>query len=488
MKKIKILTIILAIVLITMVSFFGVYTQVQNRMENQIKQYSYAMDIEGTRSVRLALNDETNTIIKDAQGNEVEDTEELTDEQIQEKGYTKEEIPVNSEEVKKVENYKKSKEIIEKRLKLQGLDNYIIKLEENTGDIIVEIKENAQTDSIISNINTVGKFEVIDSETKEVLMNNNDLKEVKVMYGVDGTSGTTIYLNMEFDKEGTKKLKEITSTYKTIEETEENENAEETENENIEETNTTNSTNATNETSTETTEEVEELKDGTEKEKQVTIKIDDSEFTTTSFKKPVENGILQFSMGSSSTDLDSVNETAGRATRIATILNCEAMPVRYEIEENQYIYSDITNEQLQMAEYIALGVIALALIVLIIRYKLLGILGAVSYVGFTSLLMLIVRYTNIVLSIEGFIGIVAILILNYILVNKLLKQDNQNEIYKDFFIKTLPIIILSIVFCFIVWEPISNFGMVMFWGFFLIAIYNMIITNSLVKIKAGKEK
>ena len=183
MKKIKTLTIILAIALVTMVSFFGVYVQVQNRMEDKTKPYSYAMDIEGTRNVRLVLNDEKDTIIKDAEGKEVEETEELTDEQIQEKGYTKEEVPINSDDVKKPENYKKSKEIIEKRLKEQGINNYIIKLDEKTGDIIVELEENKQTDIIVGNINTVGKFEITDSETEEVLMDNNDLKDVKVMYG-----------------------------------------------------------------------------------------------------------------------------------------------------------------------------------------------------------------------------------------------------------------------------------------------------------------
>ena len=39
MKKIKLLTIILLIVLITMVAFFGVYVPVQNRMEDKVKDY-----------------------------------------------------------------------------------------------------------------------------------------------------------------------------------------------------------------------------------------------------------------------------------------------------------------------------------------------------------------------------------------------------------------------------------------------------------------
>lgn len=45
MKKVKILTIILAIILISAIAFLGVYSQVQNRMENKVKSYDYAMDL-----------------------------------------------------------------------------------------------------------------------------------------------------------------------------------------------------------------------------------------------------------------------------------------------------------------------------------------------------------------------------------------------------------------------------------------------------------
>ena len=79
MKKIKIITIILAIMLVSMVAFFGVYNKIQNRMENQVKSYEYAMDIKGVRNVRLKVNKETKTIIKDKDGKEVEDSESLTD-------------------------------------------------------------------------------------------------------------------------------------------------------------------------------------------------------------------------------------------------------------------------------------------------------------------------------------------------------------------------------------------------------------------------
>lgn len=67
MKRIKIITIILAIIALTMVGFFGIYTQKQNRMENTLKDYTYTMSLNGGRVIRLAINNETETIVKDAE-------------------------------------------------------------------------------------------------------------------------------------------------------------------------------------------------------------------------------------------------------------------------------------------------------------------------------------------------------------------------------------------------------------------------------------
>ena len=479
MRKIKILTITLIIVLITMVAFFGIYTHVQNRMENQVKDYSYAMDLDGSRTIRLKVSDENKTTIKDAEGKEVEDSENLTDEQIAQNGYTKEETPYNSEEVKTLENYKKSKEILENRFKELHVDNYIIKLDEETGDILIEITENDNTDSIVSNLGTTGKFEIIDSQTQEVLMNNNDIKLANVMYGSASnsmtSSGTAVYLNIEFTKDGAKKLEDISNTYiKT------------------EDTNTTSENTTANETSTEdtTTEETTE--------KTITMKIDDEEIMTTSFDEPLRTGKLQLSIGSGTTDTDTLKDYINQANNMAIVLDTGNMPIKYKVDTNEYIKSDITQNEIQIVQYAIIGIAALALIVLIIRYKTLGILGTISYIGLASILLLVIRYANVVLSMEGIFGIAIVLILNYIFVNKFLSKLKENrkdlekeqvkqankETYKEFFIKIIPIIIMVVTFCFIQWVPISSFGMVMIWGIALIAAYNVIITNNLLKLKA----
>lgn len=443
-------------------------------MENQVKDYSYAMDLNGSRVIRLKVSQESKTVVKDQEGNEVEDSENLTDEEITQNGYTKEETPYNSDEVKTVENYKKSKEILEKRFKELHVDNYIIRLDEETGDILIEITENNNTDSIVSNLGTTGKFEIIDTDTQEVLMDNNDIKLANVMYGSDSTSttssGTAVYLNIEFTKEGTKKLEDISNKY-------------------VETTNTT----TENATTDETTDQTEETT-----EKTVTMKIDDEEIMTTSFDEPLRTGKLQLSIGNSTTNTDTLNDYIQQANSMAIVLDTGNMPVKYDVDTNEYVKSDITQNQIQIVEYIIIGIVVFALIVLIIRYKISGILGAFSFIGLMSILLLTIRYANVVLSIEGVFGIVIVLILNYIFINKFLNKLKENrkdlskknvidankETYKEFFIRIVPVIIMVVAFCFVNWVPISSFGMVMMWGIALIAIYNVIITNNLLKLKA----
>ena len=226
--------------------------------------------------------------------------------------------------------------------------------------------------------------------------------------------------------------------------------------------------------------------------------IDDEEIMSTSFDEPLKTGKLQLSVGSSTTETKTLQGYISQASNMAVVLDTGKMPVKYEVDENKYILSDITNQELNIIEYTIAGIVLLSLIIWIVRYKLTGLLGSISYIGLSSILLLLIRYANVTLSIQGIFVIAIILILNYIFINKLLsklkkeKLDKEmikqmiKETYKEFFIKILPIGIAVITFCFAGWTPISSFGMVMFWGIVLIAIYNFIITNNLLKIEANK--
>ena len=470
MKKVKILTITLAIALISMVAFAGVYVTKQNRMEDKVKSYTYAMDLKGARTITLKVDTSKKTTIKDSEGKEVENSSNLTDKEISEKGYTKEETDYNSKDALNVENYKKSKEIIEKRLKELKIDNYVTRLNEQTGEIIVEIPENSDTDNIVTNLGTTGKFEILDSETNEVLMDNNDIKLANVVYGSNSSNGTTnqgtsIYLNIEFTKEGTKKLEDISGKY----------------------------VKTSNETNTENTSESTDTSSSSEKK--ITMKIDDQEIMSTSFDEPITTGKIQLSVGSATTDKTTLQNYVEQAQSVATTLDTGKLPVKYDLEKNQYILPKLTTQDLIKVE-IAIAIIAVVgIIILIVKHKLNGLLAGIAYVGLSAVYMLVVRYTNVTISIESIAGIIIVLILNYIFttmflnkIEELNKEKAENVMkkatgatYKKFYLRIIPICIMAIAFSFIKWVTISSFGMITFWGIVIIAIYNAIITRYLLK-------
>lgn len=447
MKTIKIITIILLIVLISMIGFFGIYKQNKNQMSNIVKDYTYAMDINGARTLKLTLNSE------------------------------------NEDDVKTAENYETAKTIIEKRLKKLDVQEYKVGVNEETGEIIVQIPENTQTDEIVSNLTTVGKFEIIDSETNDVLLDNSSIKSSKVLYNTT-QSGTSVYLEIAFDKNGKNKLEEISKTYvKSENNTTENTTAEDT-NSTEENKNNTEETNTTSEDSTST-------------EKKITMKIDDDEIMSTSFDEAITTGKMQLSVGQASTDSSTVQGYVKQAQNVATVLDSGKLPVKYDIEKNQYLLSNISKQNLVYVA-IAMAVVAIiGIIVLIVKYKTNGLLAGISYIGLSALYLIAIRYTNVTISIDSIFAIGIILILNYIFTNMLLsnirkmndsKVENAvgksvSETYKKFFMRIIPICVVVITFCFTNWIPMNSFGMTAFWGIAIIAIYNAIITNGLLRIK-----
>ena len=447
MKNIKILTIILLIVLVSIIGFFGIYKQNKNQMSNIVKDYSYAMDLNGARTLKLVLNSE------------------------------------NSDEEKTEENYQKAKTIIEKRLKKLGVEEYKIALNSENGEMIIQMPENTSTDSIVSNLTTVGKFEIIDSETNEVLLDNNSIQSSSVLYNTT-KSGTSVYLEIAFNKEGKSKLEEVSKTYVKSKNTTTSENNTSTENTTTEDTNSSEETNTTTDTTTST-------------EKKITMKIDDKEIMSTYFEEPITTGKIQLSVGSASTDTTTLNGYIQQAQNVATELDCGKLPVKYDLEKNQYILSNISKQDLTYI-VIAITVIAvIAIIILTIKYKSNGLLTGIAYVGFTALYLLLIRYTNVTMSIESIFAIAIVLILNYIFtamllynIKKLKEEKTENvmnesisKTYIKFFDRIIPICIMVVAFCFVKWTPMSSFGMTAFWGIVMIAIYNAVVTNSLMKIK-----
>ena len=436
-RRLKIIFIILLIILLSIISFVGLFVQDTKFMNNLLPDYQLGMDLEGDRAATIVVSDETETIYYDADGNQV-DTET-------EDG-SSEEVPVNSEDILTTENYEKTKQIIEDRLEDLSISEYLIRFNEDNGSMTVELPENTMTDAAVQFLYTKGDF-TIEDENGQVLLDNSNLKEAQVGYSNTGTSGTTVYLSFIFNDDSAEKLQEITNTYVTT----------------------------TNE-------------DGEEESKEVSINIDGSALLTTSFDEEISDGRLPLTLGTA-TDNDTLSEYIDQASNIAVLLNNGELPIEYTVEQNRFIKSDIELNDMLIPGIIIGVILVIAFIVLLVKYKKLGLLGIISFIGYIAVLLIIIRYTNVIVTMEGIMGLLISAILNYILLvcvlQNLKKKDKNKVEYKNAFNKSMlsmilvliPTIIIGIVLCFATWLPIYSFGTVLFWGILIMLVYNEIFTR-----------
>lgn len=446
-KILKTTLITLVVILLSIVSFVGIYVKDKGRMVNVIKDYNLGMDLEGSRRLELNVDTSKEKINYDETGKVIASTDTTT------KVASSEEKAKNDESVLIKENYKQTKNIIEKRLKTMGLPAYEIRLNEENGNIVLNIPENDSTDTIVAQIASQGKFEVVDKDTNEVLMTNDDLKSVKAGYGTTSYGTTTVFVNIEFNKEGTEKFRNITNTYVT--------------------------TKVTN----------EETGEETTKNKEVTLKLDDGEILTTHFDEEVTNGVLQLSVGSSSSSsTEDLQASLTNANNLAALLNNGKMPIVYEIENNQYIASKVESDNIALFISLAIVVLTIGMIYLIIKYKEKGILSSISLIGYIALLLLVLRYTNIVITLYGLVAIILSLFITYITIVKVLennkKVENLGIAFEKAILRTMlilvPIAVIAVVFAFNSWLWVSSFGTIIFWGIAISLLYNVIITRALL--------
>ena len=481
-KKLKLVTVILAIVAICLVSFIGVYIPNKNILENKVKEYKFSKDLEGYRELVFKVSDATE--VTDSNGKVVGNTDTYTDETITSNSYVKTENKINAEESLNKENYKKAKKIIEERLKGLKVQDYTIAQNEEDGTIYLQIPENSQTDHTVSNILQVGKLELKDSEDEsKVFVTNDNLKKASAGYGTT-SSGTTVYLTMEFDKNAKKTINEISNgEYKTIEEHEDDDETKV----DVETSEDENDVEDSNEESAEN----EENSEDTNKQKKIILSIDQNEMINSSFTDPIENGTISLSMGQASTDSKTVSESLQSAATIATILNSGRMPLTYKIDENTYVQTDISKENVKKAIYAVTILFIISLMYLIIKYKGRGLIASIASVGFVAISLLVIRYANVEISIESIVAEILVIVLNYITTLKLLMINEPDEelktkenanVFKDIIIKLIPIFIIAIVFTFTEYTKIATYGMIMFWGAILNIIYNYTITKNMINI------
>ncbi len=465
-KSLKIIGISLLIILISVIAFVGIYVKNGNVWKNIIPEFKYGMELDGVRELRYIVDttSEEKNVYIDSEGNilgEVKETEEDTsgislDTTVEETTVVpetekvnyateKRKIRKNEESNLTIENYEKTKKMIQDRIEKNENFEYNIRLDSVTGDLILEVPNN---DDVVINIEsmveTVGKFKVIDYQTGIILMDNSDVKNYSI--SATNTSGYQAYLIVNFTEEGAEKLKEISKEY------------------------------------IETTDEA-----GESSIKYVSVQIDDSTFSTTYFGEEMKNGTLQIPIGQATTDVSEYSEIIEELSRLVNVLNSGELPVVYALNTDNYIQSNITNNDINIYKIVfAVCVVAIS-IYFIIRYKAKGIIALISSIGYIATYVLIIKYTNVSVTINSVFAFVGMIIANYIFManylSRLNKNENPSEAFnssmKKYYLNIIPVCVIAVIFTFVGNVIINTIGMTLFWGLILHALYNVIFTRTL---------
>lgn len=453
LKRIRIIAILLFVAIIIFASFFGVYKKEDFRTLNIIKDYDLGMQFTDAREVKMTVDTTENKVIYDKEGNIVEDDGKT--EYTEENGYTIETVKVNKDEILNEENYKLTKKILKNRLKGMDVGEYKLDLNKETGEITVKLQENDNIEEVLEHLTEQGKFTIIDKETKEVLMDNSDVKSAKVVYGASNETGTstTVYLQINFNKEGAKKLEEISKTYIAEEHVHD---------------------------------ETEEDDAHTEEDaKYVSVLLDETTLSSTYFGQTMTTGILYIPITSAS-DSETLVEYGKEIKTIATVINNGILPIEYNNEEKT-VEPVITQKMIIIGILVPSILLLIACVFLVVKFKAKGFIATFLQIGYIAMLLLVIRYTNVVITVEGMVGIVIAVILNYILVYAMLdnlkkKEQIEWKTIGKFALRTIPVYVIAVILAFNSLTKINSFGMALVWGSFSLYIYNLAITRNVLKM------
>ncbi len=453
-KKLSLALMVLICILIIFVGFVGIYRKDLNTYSNIIPNYKLASDLKGATILELKVSDEKNTVYHDKDGNKVDESK-ITDEN--EKDYTKEEVDVNSKESLTEENYKKSLEIFKERLKFLQVDQYSMDLDSKSGKIVLTFEDDYPED-VESILPMEGKLEIIDSNTSDVILDYANVKSAEANYA-QTEDGYTVYMDLKLTEDGIEKIKDI-DKYKT----------DETQGE-----------------------ESEENKDTANKLK---VKFDSEEIEEVSFDDiSLNKNILRITILKNSNNTSSVNSKMNLLTVVSKLFNIGKTPVVYAIDAEEFVKTTIETKCVYGLVLFAVSIIVLIGIYFVIKYKFSGVLAIIGMATNVSLITILARITNITISLNSFAAVMGLIVLNTYLVSNILKEGQNTERtfsqnIKTAYIKSIDLIIISLiifaVFAFNSMTVISSMGLLLFWGWLVVMLGNLLLTVPMLKMGGKK--
>ena len=440
-KRLTIIILILLVIVISLISFVGIYTKNLNTYSNNLKNYDLGMEFEGKRVIKFAVDTSEEQVTYDADGNVIENHthEEGETEEEAHEGETTEMVKVNKEEVLTKENYQKSKNVLENRILKTGIGQYNFRVDENTGTIWLETEDIDYLEQMLGLLITKGELELIDSETDEVLIDNSYIKNCEIIQ--DDMTSKGVYLSIRLNKEGEKKVEELKKMYS-------------------------------------------ELKDdeGNTVTRSLIFKIDDEQLQTDTYSNILGNKELVYPIESVSTTQSMLQTNLIEASNILMILNSGSYPIEYVIESDELLIPNTENIKLIFAIIITV-ILTITHIIMVIRYKEKGILGVISGIGYIAVLLLIIRYTNTLITYQSIAALIITTILTYVfIILAINKNEDLRKNVKSLISISIPVLIIAIVFSFARQSQVNSFGIALFWGTLISNIYNFLYTKTILEI------
>lgn len=460
--------VILLIVLLSLISFIGIHKRNLNTWASVLPEYQFSKELSKIRTFEFSVdtstkdadsssdstetsNDETTTT------DEATTTDETTDSTDTSSEATK--VPVNDPSVLTKENYEKVKKIAEKRLSEFGIADANVTINEETGSLFVSVPYSKNTDNVASLASQAGKLEIIDTDSKEVLIDKSMIKKASAYYQQADSDTTTsssdeitynLGIRLTFTSAGQKKLNEISKSY--IETTDENGNA---------------------------------------SQKTVTVQIDGEDKYITYFSPDGEYTELAIPLyrSVSTDDMETFNKDYNECLVAQAVVNAETMPVVYTLTAGSFIESDFSENFIRNLTIVGIIILAIVLVCTIVKNKKKGIYAALIEIGYIAIHLLVIRAASVTLTLSGLLTIAFMALANYILLVALMNQEravDKLESFGKFILTVIPFIITVIVFALGKEANIQSVGSVGIWGIFVF-VYTLISAMFLLNEKNAKK-
>lgn len=474
------LIVVLLIVLVSLISFLGIHKRNLNTWKSILPDYQFSKELSEIRTFEFSVDtstkdkssDEntaentTGNTTENATNTVAEGTTENTDNtanttDANSTNTTAEQVPVNDPAVLTKENYLKTKEIVENRLKDFGIADAEVTVNENNGKLAVSVPYEGTTDYSAALASQKGKIEIIDSETKEVLMDRSMIKKASAYYqqannndSATATTNDTVSYNLgvklTFTSEGQKKLNELSKTY--IETTDEN---------------------------------------GETSQKTITVQIDGEDKYITYFTPDGEYTELAIPLyrSVSTDDMDTFNSDYKDCFVTQTILNNDEFPITYKLTSGSFIESDLGENFVKGLSIAGIVILAIVIVLTIVKNKKDGFFASIIEIGYIAILLLIIRAASVSLTLSGILAIAIMSIINYFLLLTFMKTEkaiDKLEKFGNFILTIIPFIITIVVFALGKEINTQSIGSVGIWGIFGL-IYTLIAAIFLIDGKKAKK-